>query len=129
MKEVDFTKCVTNSIYRGANSGIEIMESSCFFSFEKEIAEDYALMNQSPCLYSFDISGLKFLIVDNNDDLDDGVEWISEDEFNSFDGVRTKSYSQAVFFGEFDCNNGKFSKTSYEDVILKSNSLNRRYDR
>ena len=129
MERVDFTKDVTNMIFRGAESGIAKMHSSCFFTYEEELATDYAEMNDNPCLYAFDISGLKLMEVERNEDLDFGIDWITEEEYSQYDGIRTESYSQTVFFGEFDCTNGKFTKSTYEEVIKQAESEIRRYDR
>ena len=129
MERVDFTKDITNMIFRGAESGIEKMQSSCFFTYEEDLATDYANMNDNPCLYAFDIQGLKLMEVERNEDLDFGIDWITEEEYNQYDGIRTESYSQAVFFGEFDCTNGKFTKSTYEEVIKQAESEIRRYDR
>ena len=129
MKTVDFSKDISYEIYRGANAGIETMSAGSFYTFEKELAVDYAEMNDDPCLYTFSIKGLKFLVVDNNEDIDYGAEYFTKEEIENYDGVRTKSYSQDIMFGEFCCKTGVFSKSSYEDVIKGATCEHRNYNR
>jgi len=86
-------------------------------------------MNENPCLYTFCVDGLKFMVVNNNEDVDDGAEYFDKEIIEKYDGVRTENYAQVLMFGEFDCITGKFKKSDYETVISMSQSKERRYDR
>ena len=129
MKKVDLSKDITSTIFRGANEGIEIMCGGSFYSYEEELAIDYAEMEEKPCLYAFDVTGLKLLVVDYNDEIDEGVDGFTKEEIEMYDGVRTKNYAQVLMFGTFDCVTGEFKKQSYDELINDSKAEYRRYDR
>lgn len=129
MTTLDFSKDINNTVYRGANEGIEIMCGGSFYSYEEDLAIDYAEMEEKPCLYAFDVTGLKLLIVDYNDEIDEGVDGFTKEEIEMYDGVRTKNYAQVLMFGTFNCKNGKFKKQSFQDLTNDSNADYRRYDR
>lgn len=129
MKILDLSANKLDVIYRGANAGHKIMSDSCFYSYDKEIAEDYAMMNSKPCLYTFCVDGLNFLVVEENWMIDGGATEFEKEEIEKYDGVRTANYAQVLLFGEFDCTTGKFTKSDYETVINMAQSEERRYDR
>lgn len=129
MKIVDLSKDITNTIYRGANEGIDVMCGGSFYSYDEELASDYAKMEANPCLYAFDVTGLNFLVVDYNEEIDGGVEGFTKEEIEMYDGVRTKNYAQVLMFGTFDCVTGEFKKQSYEELMNDSKAEYRRYDR
>ena len=129
MKSVDLSKDIAKTIFRGANEGIEIMCGGSFYSYEQELATEYAEMEENPCLYAFDVTGLNFLIVEDNCDIDDGVDGFEKEEIEMYDGVRTKNYAQVLMFGTFNCVTGEFKKQSFEDLINDANKEFRRYDR
>lgn len=129
MTTINLSKDITNTIFRGANEGIDIMCGGSFYSYEEKLASDYAEMEEKPCLYAFDVTGLKFLVVDNNCDIDDGVEGFEKEEIDMYDGVRTKNYAQVLMFGTFNCVTGEFQKQSYDELMNDSKAEYRRYDR
>lgn len=129
MKTVDLSKDITSTIFRGANEGIDVMCGGSFYSYEEELAADYAKMEENPCLYAFDVAGLKFLVVEHNWDIDDGAESFEKEEIEMYDGVRTENYAQVLMFGTFDCVTGKFNKQSYDELMNDSKAEYRRYDR
>lgn len=129
MKTVDLSKDITNTIFRGANEGIDVMCGGSFYSYEEELAADYAQMEENPCLYAFDVTGLKLLVVEHNWEIDGGVDAFEKEEIEMYDGVRTKNYAQVLMFGTFCCVTGKFKKQSYDELMNDSKAQYRRYDR
>lgn len=129
MKVIDLSKDITNTIFRGANEGIDIMCGGSFYSYQKNLAIEYAEMEENPCLYAFDATGLNFLVVEHNHDIDDGVQGFEKEEIDMYDGVRTKNYGQVLMFGTFNCVTGEFQKQSYDELINDSKAEYRRYDR
>lgn len=125
-------KILGNSFFRGANLNIQNMCAGSFYTTDIEIANDHALMEEEPCIYSFSNKGLNLVDIETLEGLpecDLGTQEIEDEILLKYDGFIFRNGIQIVLFGSFDCNTGIFTKSTIEE-IRKSEQLNfRRYDR
>lgn len=121
----------TETIYRAAQKGLEVMNSGSFYTFDPELAEQYICKGDS--LYSFDVNISLFNVTEfmSISDFDYGLteiferledEGISKESvFYQKDGVciNCGTTQLIILFGQVSVLTSEIKKLCFEEMILE----------
>ena len=129
IKQIEIMR--TEKIYRAAQKGLEVMNSGSFYTFDKDLAEEYICDGDE--LYTFDVNINLFNVTDfmSINDFDYGLaeiferledEGISKESvFYQNDGVciNCGTTQLIVLFGQVSVLTNEIKKLSFDDAILE----------